>query len=91
MTEPRSTGAYERVFLGLAIGIAVIWAFATIVQIVYPGHAVPTYANLMMATVAGCFFGGAVIQGRRSGAHEKTVNDDPFDGPGGYYRANGEQ
>lgn len=57
--------AYERVFLGIAITVTVVWAIATLVQVVSPTHQVPTYANLVMMTVAGSFFGGAVIAGRK--------------------------
>lgn len=58
--------AYERVFLAIAIVVTVVWAMATLVQVAYPAHPVPQYANLVMMIVAGSFFGGAVVVGRRN-------------------------
>lgn len=91
----RQIDAYELVFLGLAILIAIIWAVATIVQIIDPSRAVPLYANLMMAAVSGSFFGGAVISSRRRNGNDKAKQglmegEDPFAGPGGYYRVTDE-
>lgn len=77
---------YERVFLGIAIIVTLIWAVATVVQIAYPNRVVPEYANLVMMTVAGSFFGGAVLTSRANRRAGDSNGDDPYDGPGGYYR-----
>lgn len=80
----REVTAYEKVFLGIAITVTIVWAIATVVQVVDPSRDVPEYANLVMMTVAGSFFGGAVVTARK----KKPANggEDPYDGPGGYYR-----
>ena len=54
-------GAYDKVFLGIAITITAIWAIGTIIQIAYPRHAVPQTANYVMIAVAGAFFGGSLV------------------------------
>jgi hypothetical protein len=66
------SAAHERVFLGIAITVTVVWAVATLVQVIDPKHQVPTYANLVMMTVAGSFFGGAVWAGRKNGTPPDT-------------------
>lgn len=85
-------GAYERVFLGIAITVTAIWAIGTMVQIIIPTRAVPEYANFIMMTVAGAFFGGTIISSRRRNEGNNSKNDeddenDPYYGPGGYFRA----
>lgn len=103
--EDRPSETYERVYLGIAITVTIVWTVATLVNVVVPGHPVPPYANIMMGIVASCFFGGAVIQNQRRrilndgiDSREKRSrdeldrdppksDDDPYEGPGGYYRA----
>jgi len=75
------------VFLGIAVTVTLVWAVATVVQIVSPDHVVPEYANLVMMTVAGSFFGGAVISARAKKKSNGDGQDDVYDGPGGYYRS----
>lgn len=57
--------ATEKVLLGIACVVTVVWAIATMVQVVAPSHPVPGYANLVMMSVATFFFGGAIFQGRK--------------------------
>lgn len=88
-TGDRASGLtpYERVFLGIAVTVTIVWAIATAVQIITPSRPVPEYANLVMMTVAGSFFGGAVITSRgRKRKNGQDGDDDPYSGPGGYYR-----
>ncbi|HSE43747.1 MAG TPA: hypothetical protein VLA89_00305 [Gemmatimonadales bacterium] len=52
---------HELVLLGLAVLIALVWATATLVQVVFPSHAVPTEVHFVMMSVAAFFFGGSVF------------------------------
>jgi MFS-type transporter involved in bile tolerance (Atg22 family) len=86
--------AYERVFLGIAITVTIVWSVATLVQIAFPTRVVPEYANFIMMTVAGGFFGGAVLSSKRNvnsngvfNKKDKHDDEDPYDGPGGFFRA----
>lgn len=55
----------EGVLLALGCFITVVWATATLVQVVFPTHLVPTEVHLVMLTVAGSFFGGAALESRK--------------------------
>lgn len=77
---------YERVFLGIAISVTALWVIATVVQLIAPSRTVPEYVNVVMMTVAGSFFGGAVLTSRAKNRATDPNRDDPYDGPGGYYR-----
>lgn len=85
----REPTAYERTFLGIAILVACVWAIANLVQIALPDHAVPQSVNVVMMAVAGAFFGGAVVSGRKGSKPQALNGDDPEDPdePGGYYRS----
>jgi hypothetical protein len=61
----RQSRGYERTLLGIAVTITAVWALATIVQVFIPSRVVPSYANLLMMTVAGAFFGGAMLASKR--------------------------
>lgn len=58
-------GAYEKVFLGIAITVTAVWTVANLVQVILPNRPVPSYVNIVMMAVATSFFGGAVISSRR--------------------------
>lgn len=70
-TPPRGSTAYERVFLAIAAVVTAIWAVAQLVQIISPTHVAPQYVNYVMVSVAGSFFGGAVLTGRRRNGKEE--------------------
>lgn len=74
--EKNSGSAYERTFLGIAITVALVWTIATIVQVIFPRHAVPVSVNAIMGIVATSFFGGAVFQSRRNGNGNGKGNGD---------------
>lgn len=57
---------HELVLLGLAVLIAVVWATATLVQVIWPSHAVPTEVHFVMMSVAAFFFGGSVFTAWRT-------------------------
>lgn len=76
---------YERTFLAIAATVTILWAIATLVQIVTPTRPVPPALKYVMMSVAGCFFGGSVLSAYR----RKNGSDDPYGGPGGYYRTGG--
>ena len=61
----RDTNAREALLLGIACVVTVVWAVATITQVIAPTHIVPEYANLAMMLVAGSFFSGSVLARRR--------------------------
>ena len=65
MTEPRSFQAREALMLGIACVVTIVWAVATIAQVIAPSHVVPEYANLAMMLVAGSFFTGSIITRKR--------------------------
>lgn len=69
--------AYERTFLGIAITVTFVWAVATLVQVIFPAHVVPTSINLVMGTVATGFFGGALVSSRR-GSNGAPKPPTPF-------------
>lgn len=66
---------HEFVLLGMAVLIAIVWAIATLVQVVFPGHVVPTEVHFVMMSVAAFFFGGSVFTAWRSGNGKNGKND----------------
>lgn len=65
---PKGPGrGHEYVLLGMAVLIAVVWATATLVQVVFPGHVVPTEVHFVMMSVSAFFFGGSVFSAWRGG------------------------
>ena len=73
-TSPR--GAREAVTLSIAVVVTVVWAIATIVQVVDPERTVPSYANLIMATVVGALFGTAWVQARKRESERESSRED---------------
>jgi uncharacterized membrane protein len=49
------------VLLGIAVLIAIVWAIATMVQVIFPSRVVPTEVHFVMMSVAAFFFGGSVF------------------------------
>lgn len=70
--SPKPGREYEYVLLGLAVLISLVWATATLVQVVFPDHRVPTEVHFVMMSVAAFFFGGSVFtawkNGKKNGA-----------------------
>lgn len=66
----------EVVLLVLGCFITLVWAIATLVQVVYPDHPVPSEVHLVMLTVAGAFFGGAAIAGRKANGNGNGKKPD---------------
>jgi hypothetical protein len=56
------------------------------VQIVSPARPAPPALNYVMMSVAGCFFGGSVLSAYRR-KNGNGNGDDPYSGPGGYFRS----
>lgn len=57
--------AWELVLLGMGLFITLIWGVGVTVQVILPKHVVPTEVHAVMLVVAGAFFGGGAIAGRR--------------------------
>ena len=70
MEEPR-TDSYERVFLGIALTVTLVWAISNLIAVAVPDHPVPQYVNYVMVIVAGAFYGGAVLENRRRQAGDE--------------------
>ena len=74
MARNRTGRDHELVLLGLAVLIAIVWATATLVQVVFPAHVVPTEVHFVMMSVAAFFFGGSVFSAWKNG--KKNGNGD---------------
>jgi uncharacterized membrane protein len=75
MTGPQKPGReHEYVLLGVAVLIAVVWATATLVQVAFPSHQVPTEVHFVMMSVAAFFFGGSVFTAWHSKTNGKGTN-----------------
>ena len=59
-------GLREAVLLVIGCLITLVWATATIVQVVFPDRPVSTEVHLIMLAFATSAFGGAAIAGRKS-------------------------
>lgn len=59
----------DKVFVGIAVTVMAVWTFATLVNVIDPSRAIPTYVNLLAAAVVGSVVGGGVtaIAKRRNG------------------------
>lgn len=77
MLPKREQSAYERVFLGIATTVTIVWSIANLVQVVSPVRQAPTSVNVIMGIVATSFFGAAVYAGRRA---ERNGNGKPRTG-----------
>jgi hypothetical protein len=63
---PPEGRGHELVLLGMAVLIAIVWAVATLVQVIFPSHQVPTEVHFVMMSVAAFFFGGSVFSAWKS-------------------------
>ena len=57
----------EAVLLGIACTVVVVWAVATLVQVIDPSRQVPTGVNVVMPIVATALFGSAYFTNKRNG------------------------
>lgn len=57
----------EAVLLASACVFVIVWAIATMVQVVDPDRTVPAGVNIVTPIVAGALFGSAWIGRRRKG------------------------
>ena len=57
----------EAVLLAIAGVIVILWAAATVVQIVDPSRQVPATVNVVMPIVAAALFGKTAFTKRRNG------------------------
>lgn len=74
---PKTPGReHELVLLGLAVLIALVWAIATMVQVIFPSHAVPTEVHFVMMSVAAFFFGGSVFSAWKKNGKSNGRNGD---------------
>jgi len=61
----REGGARELVLLAIGVAVTLVWSTAVLVQVALPNHQVPTEVHGVMLVIAGGFFSGAAIAGRK--------------------------
>lgn len=65
MARKQDEALRERILLAIGCTVTIVWAVATLVQVVFPDRPVSGEVHLVMMTVAGFFFGGAALEARK--------------------------